>query len=76
MRGHGFNTVGTSVKQPVSRAIYAEINARILLEALKLGNVVYLNESEAAKIAEVIDASVGRSWGIWKFKALASTPKF
>jgi ribulose-5-phosphate 4-epimerase/fuculose-1-phosphate aldolase len=76
MRGHGFNTVGTSVKQAVSRAIYAEINARILLEALKLGNVVYLNESEAAKIAEVIDASVGRSWEIWKFKALASTPKF
>ena len=51
-------------------------NARILTEALKMGNVVYLNESEAAKIAETNDASIGRSWEIWKFKALANTPKF
>lgn len=75
MRGHGFNTVGTSVKQAVSRAIYAEVNARILMEALKMGNVVYLNESEAAKIAKITDASMDRSWEIWKFKALANTPK-
>ena len=75
MRGHGFNAVGTSIKQAVSRAIYAEVNARILTEALKMGTVVYLNESEAAKIAETNDASIGRSWEIWKFKALANTPK-
>ena len=33
-------------------------------------------ESEAAKIAETNDASIGRSWEIWKFKTLANTPKF
>ena len=76
MRGHGFNTVGTSIKQAVSRAIYAEVNARILTEALKMGSVVYLNEIEAAKIAATNDASIDRSWEIWKFKALANTPKF
>lgn len=76
MRGHGFNAVGTSIRQAVSRAIYADVNARILTEAIKMGNVVYLNESEAAKIAETNDASIGRSWEIWKFKALANTPKF
>ena len=76
MRGHGFNTVGTSIRQAVSRAIYAEINARILTEALKMGSVVYLNESEAANIAKTNDASIGRSWKIWKVKALANTPKY
>ena len=76
MRGHGFNTVGTSIRQAVSRAIYAEINARILAEALKMGSVVYLNESEAANIAKTNDASIGRSWEIWKVKALANTPKY
>jgi ribulose-5-phosphate 4-epimerase/fuculose-1-phosphate aldolase len=75
MRGHGFNTVGTSVRQAVSRAIYAEVNARILTEALKMGNVTYLNENEAAKIAKITDASIDRSWEIWTFKAIANTPK-
>ena len=76
MRGHGFNTVGTSIRQAVSRAIYAEINARILAEALKMGSVVYLNESEAANIAKTNDTSIGRSWEIWKVKAVANTPKY
>jgi len=75
MRGHGFNAVGGSIRQAVSRAIYAEINARVLSEALKMGAVVYLNESEAANIARTNDASIGRSWEIWKVKALANTPK-
>jgi HCOMODA/2-hydroxy-3-carboxy-muconic semialdehyde decarboxylase len=75
MRGHGFNAVGTSIRQAVSRAIYTDLNARILTEALKMGPVTYLNESEAARIAETNDASIGRSWEIWKIKALANTPK-
>jgi len=32
-------------------------------------------QSEAAKIARITDASMDRSWEIWKFKALANTPK-
>ena len=75
MRGHGFNVVGASIKHAVSRAIYTDLNARILSEALRMGSVNYLNESEAAKIAETNAASVDRSWEIWKFKALANTPK-
>jgi ribulose-5-phosphate 4-epimerase/fuculose-1-phosphate aldolase len=75
MRGHGFNTVGTSIKQAVSRAIYTDLNARVLTEALKMGNVTYLNESEASKIAETNDASINRSWEMWTFRALANTPK-
>jgi ribulose-5-phosphate 4-epimerase/fuculose-1-phosphate aldolase len=75
MRGHGFNAVGASIRQAVSRSIYAEVNARVLTEALKMGSVVYLNESEAANIAKTNDASIDRSWEIWRIRALANTPK-
>ena len=76
MRGHGFNAVGTSIRQAVFRAVYTDLNARIQTDALKMGSVVYLNESEARKVAETNDAALGRSWEVWKFKALANTPKF
>jgi HCOMODA/2-hydroxy-3-carboxy-muconic semialdehyde decarboxylase len=75
MRGHGFNAVGTSIKQAVFRAVYTDINARVLTEALKMGPVTYLNEREAARVAEANDASLERSWEIWAFRALANTPK-
>jgi HCOMODA/2-hydroxy-3-carboxy-muconic semialdehyde decarboxylase len=75
MRGHGFNAVGTSIKQAVSRAIYTDLNARILTEALRMGTVTYLNGFEAAMIAETNDAAIGRSWEVWTVRALANTPK-
>ena len=42
MRGHGSVTVGTSIPQVVFRAYYAEMNARLQSEAIKLGAVTYL----------------------------------
>ena len=71
----GFNAVGSSIKQAVFRAVYTDINARVLAEALKMGPVTYLNDQEAAKVAAANDASIERSWEIWVFKALANTPK-
>jgi hypothetical protein len=47
----------------------------VLTEALKIGKVTYLNEREASKIAETNDASINRSWEMWTFRTLASTPK-
>ena len=75
MRGHGFNAVGASIRQTVFRAIYSDVNARILMDALRMGSVVYLNESEARKVAATNDASIDRSWEVWRFRALANTPK-
>ena len=51
MRGHGSTVVGDSVEQAVYRAIYAEVNARLQLQATQLGPVTYLNAQEAAKSA-------------------------
>lgn len=66
MRGHGAVAVGATLKQAVYRAIYAEINARLQSEAMRLGNVNFLNEQEAANAARTIDGVVDRPWDLWK----------
>ena len=70
MRGHGSVTVGTSLPQVVFRAYYAEMNARLQSEAIKLGAVTYLTPEEAAAAARTNDALVMRPWELWKRKAM------
>jgi HCOMODA/2-hydroxy-3-carboxy-muconic semialdehyde decarboxylase len=70
MRGHGSVTVGTSIPQVVFRAYYAEMNARLQLQAIQLGAVTYLSREEAAASAKTNDALVMRPWELWKRKAM------
>ena len=66
MRGHGSVAVGATLKQVVYRAIYAEVNARLQSEALRLGTITYLNDAEAANAARTNDGVIDRPWGLWK----------
>ena len=66
MRGHGAVAVGASIKQVVARAIYAEANARLQSEAMRLGEITFLNEGEAANAARTIDGVLDRPWALWK----------
>jgi ribulose-5-phosphate 4-epimerase/fuculose-1-phosphate aldolase len=66
MRGHGSTTVGASVEQVVYRAIYAEINAKLQLQSLGLGDVTYLTETEAQLAAQANDGQIARSWNLWR----------
>jgi len=68
MRGHGSVTVGTSVPQVVFRAYYAEMNARLQAEAIRLGAVTYLTAEEAAASAKTNDGVLTRAWDLWKRK--------
>jgi HCOMODA/2-hydroxy-3-carboxy-muconic semialdehyde decarboxylase len=68
MRGHGSVAVGVSIKQVVYRAIYAEWNARLQAEAMRLGPVTYLNAEEAAGAMRANDAVIDRPWDLWKSK--------
>ena len=68
MRGHGSVAVGKTLKQVVYRAIYAEINARLQAEAMRLGTVTYLNDAEAAGAARTNDEVIDRPWELWKSK--------
>ena len=66
MRGHGSVAVGATLKQVVYRAIYAEVNARLQSEALRLGTITFLNEQEAANASRTNDSVIDRPWGLWK----------
>jgi HCOMODA/2-hydroxy-3-carboxy-muconic semialdehyde decarboxylase len=66
MRGHGSTVVGTSIEQALYRAIYAEVNAKLQLQAVTLGEVNYLNPREAAKAAATNDTQLTRVWELWR----------
>ena len=69
MRGHGSVAVGATLKQVVYRAIYAEVNARLQSEALRLGTITFLNEQEAANASRTNDSVIDRPWELWKKRA-------
>ena len=65
MRGHGSTTVGPSIEVAVYRAIYAEVNAKLQIQAAALGPVNFLNEEEAALAAATTEGQVVRTWDLW-----------
>ncbi|MES2972282.1 MAG: class II aldolase/adducin family protein [Pseudomonadota bacterium] len=65
MRGHGSTTVGNSLEQVVFRAIYAEVNAKLQLASLPLGEVTFLNKEEAQLASDMNDGQIPRSWNLW-----------
>lgn len=71
MRGHGYTAVGASVPVAVFRSIYTDMNAKIEMEALKLGKPQFLSEREAALTQETMERLSVRSWEMWKAQAAA-----
>ena len=65
MRGHGSTTAGRDVREAVFRAVYAESNARIQAEAMRLGTVTYLSDEESARASETNRGHVARAWELW-----------
>ncbi|HEY5409356.1 MAG TPA: class II aldolase/adducin family protein, partial [Caulobacteraceae bacterium] len=65
MRGHGSTAVGSGVRQAVYRAVYAEVNARLQSEALRLGEPTYLSGPEALASAAANDTQLDRAWSHW-----------
>lgn len=66
MRGHGSTTVAPSLELAVYRAIYAEVNAKLQLQAAALGPINFLNEEEAALAAASTEGQVVRAWDLWR----------
>ena len=66
MRGHGSTVVGESLEQVIYRAIYTEVNAKLQLQAVGLGDVTYLNAQEAAKAAATNQGQLARAWDLWQ----------
>src|SRR5215470_1097273 len=68
MRGHGVTVTGPSLQEAVYRGVYVDVNARLQLEAIGLGAVDYLSESEGRAAAAANSTQVGRAWELWKMK--------
>ena len=64
--------VGPSIRHAVFRAVYTEVNARLESKALRLGDVTFLNEDEAAKAMATNAALVDRPWELWRTKVVGN----
>ena len=67
MRGHGSVIAGPDVRVVTSVGVYLEVNARMLLQALGLGEVRYLSEGEVERAGASSGSSLGleRAWTTW-----------
>jgi ribulose-5-phosphate 4-epimerase/fuculose-1-phosphate aldolase len=70
MRGHGSVAAAQSIRHVVFRAVYTEVNARVQIEAMKLGTPTFLSAEEAAAAATTNDGLVDRPWQLWKQRAM------
>jgi ribulose-5-phosphate 4-epimerase/fuculose-1-phosphate aldolase len=70
MRGHGATMVGETVRHSVYRAIYAALNAAMQTEAMRMGEVTYLESEEAELGRDINDRFNQRSWELWKLEAM------
>jgi ribulose-5-phosphate 4-epimerase/fuculose-1-phosphate aldolase len=69
MRGHGATMVGNSIQQVVYRSIYAALNAALQMEALRLGEPIYLAREEAEQAEATNDKALDRAWALWRQEA-------
>jgi ribulose-5-phosphate 4-epimerase/fuculose-1-phosphate aldolase len=69
MRGHGSTVVGSNLREAVFRAVYAEVNAKLQSEAMKMGDYTPLSEGEAVTSARNISSQINRAWDFWVMRA-------
>jgi ribulose-5-phosphate 4-epimerase/fuculose-1-phosphate aldolase len=74
MRGHGFTVVGASLYEAVYNAINTDLNARVEINALRLGRVSFLTLGEAAAVSRTHNMSLKRSWEVWAKRAAGELP--
>lgn len=74
MRGHGFTVCGASLQEAVYNSINTVINARVEMDALRLGTVTFLSEGEAAAVSKQHNASLNRTWEVWAKRAAGELP--
>ncbi|MBM3485834.1 MAG: class II aldolase/adducin family protein [Alphaproteobacteria bacterium] len=71
MRGHGCVVTGATIKEAVITAVYMQVNARLQMEAMRLGNVIYLSPGEIQEHQKVIfgPLSLNRAWEYFVMRA-------
>jgi len=71
MRGHGATVVGPNVRLATFWAIYAEVNARQLAQAIAIGGPITFIEGEEQRLThENMATAYERPWQMWKRDAM------
>jgi ribulose-5-phosphate 4-epimerase/fuculose-1-phosphate aldolase len=66
MRGHGATILGPTIRQAVFISIYLEVNARLQMQAMAMGDIKFLTAGEVDKImARTGPYSINRAWENW-----------
>ena len=66
MRGHGATVLGPTVRQAVFISIYLEVNAKLQMQAMAMGDIKFLTPGEVDKImARTGPYSINRAWENW-----------
>jgi len=70
MRGHGFTAVGPTLFETVRLSVYLPKNARVLMAALRLGEVNTLSAGEVVRRRfDPAGSETSRVWEYWSRKA-------
>jgi ribulose-5-phosphate 4-epimerase/fuculose-1-phosphate aldolase len=71
MRGHGFTAAGAFLYKTINLCVVLPKNARVLLEALRLGNVTPISEGEIETFGKIPPEAenLRRGWNMWAVKA-------
>jgi HCOMODA/2-hydroxy-3-carboxy-muconic semialdehyde decarboxylase len=66
MRGHGATVLGLTVRQTVFISIYLELNAKLQMQAMAMGDIKFLTAGEVSKIMDRTGPySINRAWENW-----------
>jgi HCOMODA/2-hydroxy-3-carboxy-muconic semialdehyde decarboxylase len=71
MRGHGFSAVHANLIGLITMSVYLPVNARVLLESLRLGHVRYMSDAEIENRTDndPMAPAARRGWRMWARKA-------
>ena len=74
MRGHGCTVTAPSITEAVLTSIYLQANAKLQLEAMRLGDVTYLSLGEVEANSQINQPKSGveRAWEYYKARANGS----
>jgi len=71
MRGHGCVVVGRGIRDAVISAIYLQVNARLQMDAMRLGTIKFLSPGEIGAFVgrQVGDFAGDRAWEYFRARA-------
>tara|TARA_B100000242_G_C42594268_1_gene280972 strand:- start:100 stop:423 length:324 start_codon:yes stop_codon:yes gene_type:complete len=75
MKRHGCVVTGATVEETVMKAIYLQVNAKLQLQAMQIGEPDYLTDIEIQECTAMQQApiSLDRAWEAWCRRAAKNT---